>query len=79
MIDKDRNNEIVSDKQNIAEKFNNYFDNIGNMYGENFHDRYAFEHYMSSANVSEPFKFSNFRLESLGFRRLQTVKSLFRF
>ena len=57
LIDEDRNKGIVSGNNNIVEKFNNYFANIGNIYGENFRYSYAFEEYMSSAIVSQPFKF----------------------
>ena len=36
LIDEYHNNEIVSGKQKIAEKFNSYFDNFGSTYGETF-------------------------------------------
>ena len=65
LIDEDSSSEIISGNKNIAQKFNNYFANIGSTYGDHFSDSSAFENYMSSANVGEPFKFSTVSLESL--------------
>ena len=62
---KDNNCEIISGNKNITQKFNKYFANIGKTYGDKFADSSTFENYMSSANVSEPFKFSTVSLESL--------------
>ena len=66
LIDESSNSEIISSNKNIAQKFKNYFAIISNSYGENFSDRSAFEDYMCSANVGEPFKFLTVSLESLG-------------
>ena len=49
--------ENISGNKNIAQKFNNYFDNISNTYGDNFSDSSALEDYMKSANVGKPFRF----------------------
>ena len=65
LIDENRNNENISGNENIAQKFNNYFVNIGNTCGDNFSDSSAFEDYISSAEASEPFKFLTVSLESL--------------
>ena len=64
LIDVDSNNENVSGSKKIAQKFNNYFANIGNTYGDNCSDSSAFEDYMSSADVGESFKFSAVSLEA---------------
>ena len=62
LIAEDCNSEIISGNKNIAQKFNNYFDKIGNIYGDHFSDSSAFESHMSSAIVGEPFKFSSVSL-----------------
>ena len=49
----------------MAQKFNNYFANIGNTYGDICSDSSALGDYMSSASGSEPFKFSTVSLETL--------------
>ena len=49
MIDKNRNSEIISGKNNVAQKINNYFANIGNTYAEKSSDSSALEDYMSNA------------------------------
>ena len=65
MIDGDSDSEIISGNKNIALNFNDYFANIGSTYGNHFSDSSAFEKYMSSDNVDEPFKFMTISLESL--------------
>ena len=65
MIDKKSESEIISGNKNIAQKFTNYFANIGNTYAKKSSDSTAFEDYMSSDNVGEPFKFSTVSLKSL--------------
>ena len=65
LIDEDSNSEIISGNKTIAQEFNNYFAYIDNTYGDHFSDSSAFENYMSSANVGEPFRFSTVSLESL--------------
>ena len=57
LIDEDSNSETISCNKKNAQKFNNYFANIGNKYGDNFSDSSAFENYMSSGNIGERFKF----------------------
>ena len=59
LIDENGNGEIISGHKYIAQKVNNYFSKICNTYGEFFSVSFAFEYYMNSANVGEPFKLSN--------------------
>ena len=56
LIDKNNNSEFISGNKNTAQKFNNYFSNMCNTYGEKFSDSSTFEDYMSNASVGEPFK-----------------------
>ena len=42
LIDEDSDSEFFSGNKNIAQNFNNYFDNIGNTYGDIFSDSSAF-------------------------------------
>ena len=86
MIDKNLNNEIISGKNNTAEKFNNHFGNFAYSFGEKFSDSCAFKDYTSSVNVNESLRSLTFNSEplkkiasSLKIRRIDTMKSLFPF
>ena len=43
LIDEDSKSKIISGNKNITQKFNNFFANSGNTYGDNFSDSFAFE------------------------------------
>ena len=65
MTDENRNSKTKSGNKKIADKFNNSFANIGKTFCDNFSDSSAFENYMSSDIVGEPFKFSTVSLEHI--------------
>ena len=50
--------QVVSGNNNNAQNLKNYFAKIDNTKGEQFSERYAFEDYMKSANLSEALKCS---------------------
>ena len=53
-MDGKSNSEIIPDNKNMAQKFNNYFANIGDTYGDNFPVSPAFEDYMQASLLSFP-------------------------